>query len=57
MFKPLTFLEIEPAVQPLPFCELNPELRFNYVLVLGFAQKPPGTPFFLQIGPWNLFLA
>ena len=22
-----------------------------------FAQKPPGTPVFLQIGPWILFLA
>ena len=30
---------------------------FNHVLVLSFAQKPPGTLVFLQLGPWNLFLA
>ena len=36
---------------------LTPDLMFNYILVLGFAQKPPETPVFLQIGPWILFLA
>jgi hypothetical protein len=30
---------------------------FNHILVLGFTQKPPGTLVFLQLGPWNLFLA
>ena len=55
--KPLSFPNLVPAVQTCLFRELDPELTFNYALVLGFAQKPPGTPDFLQIGPWNLFLA
>ena len=30
-FRPLSFLVFEPAVQPGSFCELDPDLRFNYL--------------------------
>ena len=48
---PLTFPDFKPAVQPGSFCELDPELVFNCVLVLGFSRKVPGTLFLLQISP------
>ena len=51
LLKPQSFPKLVPAVQTCLFRELDPELTFNYVLVLGFAQKPPGTSVFLELGP------
>ena len=54
MFRPLTFLEIEPAVQPLPFCDLDPRINVYLRFSPQFLQKSPWNPVFITNKPLNL---
>ena len=53
---PLSFLEIEPAVQPWCFCELDPRSKVYLCFSPCFLQKTPETLFFLQLSLWTFFL-
>ena len=55
MFRPLSFLDIEPAVLAGQFYVLDLDLTVNYVLVPGFCRKPPET-IFLTVKPLELVL-
>ena len=54
MFRPLIFLEIKPAIQPLPFCELDPRVLVYLRLGPRFLQKPPWNLVFLADKPLEL---
>ena len=51
---PLSSLKIEPAVQPLPFCELDPRINVNLRFSPRFLQKTPLELVFIADKPLNL---
>ena len=57
MFRPLTFLEIEPAILTWCFCGLDPRSKVYLCLGPWFLQKTPRNSVFLIVKPLDLVLS
>ena len=56
-FRPLSFVDFEPAVQACPFCTLDPRVVVYLRLDPRFLQKTPCNLVFIADKPLDLVLA